>query len=262
MAEGSWVPVFYEDLSTNYREIWEDDRAAMAFIRLLALADKVWPNRAELPARVSRSILKQLTDSGLVKVSGATFRIPAHDKRREQLSASAQNAAEHRWSSPARTPGRNASRIPKGNAGDDAGTMPTHTHRTEIAIESDSDESSSMARNTENNGYARDPEWLALQTLAEQLTQQPYALANPYGGWGARAITDLHRHGLAAVSEAWRKVTSATGKPTVRQLILGADDILNPVPDMARAEKAAEDAAKRKRRDEVNQQKLRYLRGE
>ena len=109
-----------------------------------------------------------------------------------------------------------------------------------------------------------------LQKLAEELTQQPYAMANIHGGLGAKAVTEQLPHGFDRVEQAWRRIavqTSAAGtsKPTLRQLVLGADDILNPIPDRKegeRAEREAEEHARRERRDKRNAAQMRYLRGE
>jgi hypothetical protein len=65
-------------------------------------------------------------------------------------------------------------------------------------------------------------------------------MANVHGGLGLKAVTEqLARHGFDRVKAAWervsRQITAAgTSQPTLRQLVLGADDVLNPIvrPDL------------------------------
>jgi hypothetical protein len=74
------------------------------------------------------------------------------------------------------------------------------------------------------------PEIGALQRLAEELTGKPYVMANIWGGLGEKVVTEQLPHGLEKVEQAWRWVASKTKpKPTFRQLVLGADDVLNPI---------------------------------
>lgn len=72
----------------------------------------------------------------------------------------------------------------------------------------------------------------ALQLLAEELCQQPYALANLSGKLGERVKRQVAKHGLDATVEAWREAASAVAvqPPEVGQVILGASDILDPPP--------------------------------
>jgi len=75
-----------------------------------------------------------------------------------------------------------------------------------------------------------------LQKLAEELTGIPYVMANLYGGLGKKVWEEqLTPHGYSSVERAWRGIhnrslSEGMNPPTLRQLVLGADDVLNPIP--------------------------------
>ena len=79
------------------------------------------------------------------------------------------------------------------------------------------------------------PDAHRLQALAEELTGQPYVIPHFLGGLGAKALNEqLRPHGFSRVEAAWRKVArqamgAGTSKPTLRQLVLGGDNLLNPL---------------------------------
>lgn len=69
-----------------------------------------------------------------------------------------------------------------------------------------------------------------LQLLAEQLTQHPYVMQNIHSGLGHKAVGLMRKHGRERVEAEWNRIAEAEGgMPTLRQLVLGADDILNPL---------------------------------
>ena len=97
------------------------------------------------------------------------------------------------------------------------------------------------ARLPRDNG--QDDDVVALQLLAEQLTRTPYAMPNVHGGLGAKAVAMLHKHGPAAVESEWRRIAEEEGGlPTLRQLVLGADNALNAIsgPESSSDRKARE----------------------
>jgi ketosteroid isomerase-like protein len=74
-------------------------------------------------------------------------------------------------------------------------------------------------------------EQFAIQGLAEELTNTPFALGNWHSKLGGMVTHQLSARGLAAVTQAWQTVAAACeGPPTIRQLVLGAEDVLFPVP--------------------------------
>lgn len=92
--------------------------------------------------------------------------------------------------------------------------------------------SPSPSENDERAGYqvATPPEANELRALAEELTGIPNVLANVWGGLGEKAVRLARKHGMAAVEREWRRIAAAErGMPELRQLVLGADNVLNGV---------------------------------
>lgn len=87
-----------------------------------------------------------------------------------------------------------------------------------------------------------DDDVTTLQKLAESLTGTPYGFPR-HGGMGEKVAVLLRKHGLPAVEAEWRRIAAEErGMPTVRQLVLGADNALNrisaPMPSGPRDEVA------------------------
>ena len=99
----------------------------------------------------------------------------------------------------------------------------------------------------DGGGNARDPNGdvqTNLALLAERLTQHPYVMLNTISGPGAKAVEMAAEHGEAEVARSWERITArvAPKHPTLRQLVLGADDELSPIPGrMTEAERKADE---------------------
>lgn len=112
-----------------------------------------------------------------------------------------------------------------------------------VGVEEDIPPDGGMSSPPARNGL--DPDVVELQLLAEQLTQHPYVMQNIHSGLGAKAVEMLRKHGRAAVEAEWRRITDEEGGlPTLRQLVLNADDALNPIRGSRR-----ETPAERKERE-------------
>lgn len=289
MADGLFVRVYHEDLIANYTEIWDDDRALATWLRLLVIADKLWPSPAELPRGISRASLDKLVSAGLVQlVKPYRFRLRGLDAQRQRQRDSAKAAADARWGN--NDAGGNAPRIADAPANGNPKAMPHADRgaRTQSAsasvVASDSEESGNLRASgpitvpvkgidgKSNDVDVTSPvpiDTVRLQRLAEELTQQPHAMGNVYAGLGQKAVNEqLRNHGFDRVERAWRSVANrvkAEGAsfPTLRQLVFGADEILNPVrkPDV-REQREDEERSAFDRRVERTQRELSKLRGE
>lgn len=100
------------------------------------------------------------------------------------------------------------------------------------------------ATHTERAPVTDDPDddVTTLQKLAESLSGTPYGFPR-HGGMGEKVAVLVRKHGLAAVEAEWRRIAAdERGMPTVRQLVLGADNALNrisaPAPSGPRDEVA------------------------
>jgi hypothetical protein len=120
-----------------------------------------------------------------------------------------------------------------GVTSDAAEPSPTAT-RSSVGVgvstdaERGSDEPLSLrARAIDDDGP--DDDVTRLQKLAESLTGTPYGFPR-HGGMGEKVGVLLRKHGLPAVEAEWRRIAAEErGMPTVRQLVLGADNALNRI---------------------------------
>jgi hypothetical protein len=99
-ADRRWVRVYDDDLRRDYPQVWHDDRALATWLRLLSIADKMWPTIPELPRAVRPAALSTLTECGLVEILPEhCYRIRGHDAERTKRRNAASNAAALRWQS-------------------------------------------------------------------------------------------------------------------------------------------------------------------
>lgn len=119
MAEGMHVRVYHEDLIEHFPAIWDDNPALATWLRLLVVADKLWPSPGEMPQGVSRTALAKLVEVGLVQLLPKhRYRIRGLDADRSRRRDAAKHAADERWS------GRSADGIAESNAPRNASAMP------------------------------------------------------------------------------------------------------------------------------------------
>jgi hypothetical protein len=99
-SDRRYVRVYDDDLRRDYPEVWTDDRAIATWLRLLSVADKMWPTIPEIPRYIKPGPLAILVGCGLVEALPAhCYRIRGHDAERNARSNAARNAAAERWHS-------------------------------------------------------------------------------------------------------------------------------------------------------------------
>lgn len=128
-AERPFARIYYEDLIRDYGPMFMDNDALATYVRLLSVADKMWPTPPEIPARVGRPFAS-LVRSGLVElVAGHRYTIRGYATDRSKRSDAGRVGADVRWHSD-RTPDGNAngkrSESDRNPSGDAIG-MPTPT---------------------------------------------------------------------------------------------------------------------------------------
>ncbi len=247
----------YWRFAVEFEEAFHDDAVLATWCRLLVAADIAYPQPVEVPRRVPEAVLEKLASMKLVKLlPGDRYEIRGMKAERERQRDHAKAAATARWKKP-----RNAPSSAPRNARRSAQTMPREIESKRENIESPPDGEDSMPSSfvgisdeipPQSGGQARapDPDALRLQKLAETLTQVPYAMANVYSGLGGKAVEEqLKPYGFEKVSAAWttvaERVRAKGGKVTLRQLVLGADDVLNPVPSAKLSTEERDEEARR-----------------
>lgn len=107
MADGPFSRVYYVDLEEHFRPIWEDDGALAVYVRLLSIAEAMWPAIPEVPRSARNATVKVLIDAGLiVPVPPYRYRIKGLDAARSARSIAARNAANIRHGNAPEMPNR------------------------------------------------------------------------------------------------------------------------------------------------------------
>lgn len=234
-----YVRVYYSIIDDErFADVYDDDASLALWLRLLLTADAMHPAPSPLPFGIRKSALARLVKAGIVElITGNRYRIHGLDAERAKRHRQAVDAGKTRAANAQREGGRFTSASPP-IAGDahhrplvephqrppTSGHQLSETRRDET---SNSETRRADARPPEN-GVS--PEIQTLQGLAEELTGQAFVMVNVHSGLGAKGARLLEKHGLPAVVTAWREIAARIPMPTFRQLVLGADDLLNPIP--------------------------------
>lgn len=235
---------FYWRFRDEYAAIYADKETYGWWMTLLANAEGAHPSAAELPRRIKARCLSALVDAELVELlPGERYRLKGVAAEMERRSKQGKAGADARWQRPQSDRNANALRPHSERT---ANGMPKQdeTRRAETKRDATNAPASitlpvkgmdgSTVEVSVTGGPSSDA--LRLMKLAQDLTGIPYAIPHVDGGLGAKAMNEqVLPHGFDRTESAWRKIAAqvtaaGTSKPTVRQLVLGADDILNPVP--------------------------------
>ena len=114
-SDRHYVRVYDDDLRRDYPEVWADDRLLATWLRLLSIADKMWPTTPELPRSAKGGPLSALTEKGLVeRYDDGTYSIRGLNVEREKRAAQARGAADARWGTVSNA-GSTADALPRRN---------------------------------------------------------------------------------------------------------------------------------------------------
>lgn len=108
---------YYPEFIRDYPTVYSNDAAFATWMRLLVVAEQMWPMPSELPRSVRSRPLAVLVEAGLVTVDGTAFRLKGHDAERSRRRDSARKGAAVRWDS-------------DGNANAGANAMPSTSTST------------------------------------------------------------------------------------------------------------------------------------
>lgn len=215
-AERPYSRVYWEAVDDpKFSDVWDDDHALATWLRLLVAADQAWPASATIYHGIHKSSLDKLTRCGLVDMQGASrYRIHGLDAEREARSTKARDAVQTRYV-------RTTDVTPQGNQPPTKGVPRQEETRRE--------ETSTGQHPSAPAADDPDDDITTLQKLAESLTGTPYGFPR-HSGMGEKVGVMVRKHGLGAVEEEWRRIAAEErGMPTVRQLVLGADNALNRI---------------------------------
>lgn len=210
--ERPFVRVYHDDLQRDYEAVWDDDHLMATWLRLLVVADKLWPSDGEIPRGTRPRPLAALVKLGLVLPRPShRFRLKGLDADRQRRVDAARYASGHRWpsdpdtdSNADGTPARTPPRSPDGN--------PSHGGASPSAMAL----GAGMEKPTDEDVVLI---WLA----------SVKATVQPNGNGHHRDLVGLvARHGVEPVLAAM-KGRYAAGDRAKSQLIYGAANELEPI---------------------------------
>jgi hypothetical protein len=283
-AEAGPYSRVYWRFRDEFPDVYQDKETFGWWTTLLMIAEGAHPSAADLPRKLRQPTLDKLVKCGLVTLlSGDRFRVLGVEEERARRNSEQRNGGTVRAETGVRGPdGRFLATTAGPPLDTTAGNQPTSNSKDETRRdEHRQDETRSTTR---ASGFERvnvilpdvvtdDPipvDVRRLQKLADELTQQPFSMNNVHGGLGAKAVNEQLPHGFDRVEKAWREVAArvkaASGPnvyPTLRQLVLGADDVLNAIPHADDKERREDESrAAYDRRVEKTRREIAALRGE
>lgn len=106
-SDRPYARVYYVDLERDYPQVWRDDALLATYVRLLCVAEAMWPGVPEVPRSARSANVKRLVEASLVKlVPPYGFRIKGMDAERSARRNAARIAAAARWSDAPAMPNR------------------------------------------------------------------------------------------------------------------------------------------------------------
>ncbi|HVM30746.1 MAG TPA: hypothetical protein VM305_08290 [Candidatus Limnocylindrales bacterium] len=238
MAEGRYVLVYHEDLIENFPQVWDSDRLLATWLRLFALADKLWPSPAEMPRGVNTAAVKQLVAVGLVEfLPRHRFKVRGLDAQRQRRKDAAKNAADTRWGNAT----GNAVSTTESNAPASLGAMPRADARPRPQS-GNGIGNGNLSPGVEGSGEAGD-HYGRLIGLVEELTGRHLSGRHPVETLGA----DLRDHGFDRVAATYHAVRAEHRDQPMDGpgLIYAAHKRLYPIPDAPRLSAAERKRAER-----------------
>lgn len=97
-ASRPFARFYYRDFQRDYPDVYADDAAFAAWMRLLVLAETAWPAPPELPRSLRRKALEVLVSHGLIAIGPRhTYAVRGYQIERSKRQESAQKGATNRW---------------------------------------------------------------------------------------------------------------------------------------------------------------------
>jgi hypothetical protein len=195
--------------------VYRDDAALALWLRLLLLADAMYPTSAPIPRGVRKAALDTLVRAGLVElVPDDCYRIHGLAAERERQSQRGRAGASARWSER------------------DAIASLTHSDRT-TGVGSDALHSaplrSSPLRSAPDAGDADPSDAYDVMLLVERLTHRPFAFreGSPVHD---TLVGDVATHGAVRIAAEYRAMHEASAAPLdAAQLVFGVHNALHPL---------------------------------
>jgi len=107
METRPYARVYYVDLERDHPEVYRDNDLLSTWLRLLCVAEAMWPAVPEVPRSAKATLVRELVRLGLViLIAPYSFQVKGLDAERNARSNAARNAAASRWAMPSAMPKR------------------------------------------------------------------------------------------------------------------------------------------------------------
>lgn len=110
---------YYAEFIRDYPSAYLDDAAFATWMRLLVIAEQMWPLTMELPRSVKPRPLRVLVEAGLIATDGTFFALKGFDAERTRRRDSGRKGAAVRWDSDG-----NANAMPSTSTSQDKTSIP------------------------------------------------------------------------------------------------------------------------------------------
>ena len=105
MPDRPYARVYYVDLERDYPEVYRDNDLLSTWLRLLCVAEAMWPAVPEVPRSAKATLVRELVRLGLIAlIVPYSYSVKGLDAERTARSNAARNAAASRWASPSALP--------------------------------------------------------------------------------------------------------------------------------------------------------------
>lgn len=236
--ERKYIRVYCDDLAKDYPELWNDANLGWTWLRLLDVAERMWPSIAEVPRWVKPRVLNRLVELGIVTlVFPYGFRLKGLDAERARRQAHAKKGAAGRWGDDTSNAQGNAPGTADGNAG------------AKSLDETPQDTTSRDERGRATDDPFAQPEFEALQWLSKHGCD-----IRPGNGWHQKLVLAVEHHGVNAfVGMLDRLAEAGTRDGDMKGFLFGAIDALDSrtrpnLAEVEREEREEERAAARRNR--------------
>ena len=119
MNDRRYARFYYPEFIRDYPTVYSDDAAFATWMRLLVVAEQMWPLSMELPRSVKPRPLRVLVESGLVATDGTFFALKGLDAERTRRRDAGRKGAAVRWDS-----NGNANALPSPSTSKDETNLP------------------------------------------------------------------------------------------------------------------------------------------
>lgn len=229
--DDKYVRVYYTILSDErFDSVRDDDSCLATWLRLLLIADAMWPAPADLPRRVGKGALRTLVTAGLVEfVTGERFRIHGLDQERERRKAEQRTGGHVRAMTGAR--GLDGRYLPAGSPPleSTAGPPPLATtdghHKNQLSLDEQRRAEPSVAAPAREGNEEPHPLMEAIRDI-EVRTRRSWVFGEGSKLWDTLSA-DVRDFGWPAVHAAMEQEKAPF--PDAAQLIFGASRRLHPI---------------------------------